>query len=180
MQAGAVSTCRSRPSAVTQPANKQKKIPFETGLASLHHWHALQARRTFSAAGVECKLNRAALGVNFTCISVAISACGTWPPAGTGAAEREGQWHLAPNYLCSTLSLPSPAWSPARLPFILPTPCLAPASRTRSLAIGVLILNSFPSVPASLWLGGNEALSRIGLKCSPPRKFLCMWPGNCV
>lgn len=34
MQAGGVhgvSTCRSRPSAVTQPANKQKKIPFETG-----------------------------------------------------------------------------------------------------------------------------------------------------
>lgn len=45
------------------------------------------------------------------------------------------------------------------------------ASRTHSLAIGVLILNSFPSVPASLWLGGNEALSRIGLKCSPPESF---------
>lgn len=187
MQAGAVSTCRSRPSAVTQPANKQKKIPFETGyqcwLASLHHWHALQARRTFSAAGVECKLNRAALGVNFTCISVAISACGTWPPAGTGAVREGGAMALSPELLMQhSLSQPSPAWSPARLPFILPPrhtpPCLA--SRTRSLAIGVLILNSFPSVPASLWLGGNEALSRIGLKCSPPRKFLCMWPGNCV
>lgn len=99
MQAGAVSTCRSRPSAVTQPANKQKKIPFETGLASLHHWHALQARRTFSAAGVECKLNRAALGVNFTCISVAISACGTWPPAGTGAVREGGAMALSPELL---------------------------------------------------------------------------------
>lgn len=87
-------------------------------LASLCHWHALQARTTFSAGGVECKLNRAALGVNFTCISVAISACGTWGKGQRGSGEA-GRWHLAPNYLCSTLSQPSPAWSPARLPFIL-------------------------------------------------------------
>lgn len=38
-----------------------------------------------------------------------------------------------------------------------PQGCLSSYSAAAPLALLSLILNSFPSVPASLWLGGNEA-----------------------
>lgn len=66
------------------------------------------------------------------------------------------QWHLAPNYLCSTRSLYR---SLARPVPGHPQGCLSSysAAAAAPLALLSLILNSFPSVPASLWLGGNEA-----------------------
>lgn len=125
-EAGGVSTWRSRPSAVSQPANKLKKIPFETQLLPLplpFQLHRLplacitSPRRSSSAGSVKCKLNRTALEVNFTCISVAISACGSY----CTSPRLQCCWHLAPNYLYSTLTAAT-GWSPAA-PFteIIPT-----------------------------------------------------------
>lgn len=68
-----------------QPVRQQMskgKITFGTPACRLH-WHATPMQNFFSLfrcrplPAIECKLNRAAHEVNFTCISLAISACST-------------------------------------------------------------------------------------------------------